>query len=59
MSNQVPVVSLVVRLISEPVATGDLVGHAEVVPAGEVVPVFRADDPAQSVSRLAVDGSPR
>jgi hypothetical protein len=46
-------VTLMLRLLARPAADGDIVGHAEVVDTGEVVPLHDVDDLRDLVQRLA------
>ena len=46
-------VTLMLRLLSRPAEDGAIVGHAEIVDTGEVVPVHDVDDLLALVRRLA------
>jgi hypothetical protein len=52
-------VSLVLRLRTEPASHGEIVGHAEVVDTGEVVPVHGHDDLLALVCRVGAAGGAR
>lgn len=46
-------VTLMLRLLSRPAESGEIVGHAEIVDTGEIVAVHDVDDLVTLVRRLA------
>lgn len=46
-------VTVMLRLLSCPAGSGEIVGHAEVVDTGETVPLHHVDDLVALVRRLA------
>lgn len=46
-------VTMLLRVLAEPAEDGRLVGHAEVVDTGELVPVHSTDDVVALARRLA------
>lgn len=59
MRSRLSNVSLVLRLRTEPAEHGELVGHAEVVDTGEVVPVHGHDELLALVRRVRSEGAVR